>query len=275
MQWMTITAPPDALPPSPMTARVQSIRARQYFAAHTHEWNQVVYAISGVLMVVADGQSFAISPDQAAWIPPGAVHSVGSFLGADYHSLWLSHNPGGALAERGVTVFGVSPLLRALIVEARTVHGEADTDGYLGRIYQLVLDQLRRVRPISAVLAWPTSHALLKLCEALYNNPADPRGPDEWGTELGMSGRTLTRRFLAETGLTLRSWRRKLKLFRAVELLENGFDVTSTALELGYSSTSAFIYAFRSEMRSSPLAYMRTRAANDHATRGNVASARP
>jgi AraC-like DNA-binding protein len=75
-----------------------------------------------------------------------------------------------------------------------------------------------------------------------------------------MSGRTLARKFFAETGLTLRDWRRRLKLFRAIELLENGLDVTRTALELGYGSTSSFIFAFRSEMQCSPMAYVRSRA---------------
>ncbi|KRB10855.1 cupin [Achromobacter sp. Root170] len=260
MPWEAITAPPDVLPPLPMTMRVQSIGARNYFAAHTHEWNQVVYAVSGVLMVTADGHSFAISPNQAAWIPSGTVHSVGSFLGAEYRSLWLADHPGGTLSEGGVAVFGVSALLKALVVEAATLQGKSDEDGYFGRIYRLVLDQLCRASPISLILAWPTSPPLLTLCETLYNQPADPRSPDDWGRELGMSGRTLARKFFAETGLTLRDWRRRLKLFRAIELLENGLDVTRTALELGYGSTSSFIFAFRSEMKCSPMAYVRSRA---------------
>ena len=260
MSWKTIVAPPSALPPRPMTMRVQSIPARHYFADHTHAWFQVVYAISGVLTIVADGRSFVISPDQAAWLSPGVMHRVGSFLGAEFRSLWLADDPGGAISERGATVFGVSPLLRALIVEASAIDGQEDTDGYFGRIYQLIIDQLRRARPVSSALPWPRKAALSRLCEALYNDPADARSPDEWGMELGMSGRTLARRFFSETGLTLRSWRRRLRLFRAIELLENGLDVTSTAMELGYGSTSAFIYAFRSEMKFSPLAYMRKRS---------------
>lgn len=260
LQWKAITAPPDVLPPSPMTMRVQSIGARDYFAAHKHEWHQVVYAISGVLMVTADAQSFAISPNQAAWIPSGIVHSVGSFLGAEYRSLWLADHPGGSISDGVVAVFGVTALLKALLVEAATVQGQADEDGYFGRIYRLVLDQLCRANPISLVLAWPTSAPLLTLCETLYNHPADLRGPDDWGRELGMSGRTLARKFFAETGLTLRDWRRRLKLFRAIELLESGLDVTATALELGYGSASSFIFAFRTEMKCSPMAYMRARA---------------
>jgi AraC-like DNA-binding protein len=74
-----------------------------------------------------------------------------------------------------------------------------------------------------------------------------------------MSERTLTRRFEAELGMSLRSWRRRLRLFKAVELMGGGLDVTRTALELGYGSTSAFVYAFRTETGCSPQAYMRGR----------------
>ena len=76
-----------------------------------------------------------------------------------------------------------------------------------------------------------------------------------------MSGRTLARRFEAEAGMSLRSWRRHLRLFKAVELLGGGLGVTRTGMELGYGSTSAFVYAFRTGMGSSPQAYMRGRAA--------------
>ncbi len=74
-----------------------------------------------------------------------------------------------------------------------------------------------------------------------------------------MSERTLARRFEAEVGMSLRSWRRRLRLFKAIELLGGGLDVTQTAMELGYGSTSAFVYAFRTEMGCSPQAYMRGR----------------
>ncbi len=75
-----------------------------------------------------------------------------------------------------------------------------------------------------------------------------------------MSGRTLARRFEAELGMGLRSWRRRLRLFKAVELLGGGMGVTQAAMELGYGSTSAFVYAFRTEMGRSPQAHMRGRA---------------
>ncbi|MGL3107862.1 hypothetical protein [Bradyrhizobium sp. BR 1432] len=39
--------------------------------------------------------------------------------------------------------------------------------------------------------------------------------------------------------------------------MSRGTGVTETALQLGYGSASAFVYAFRTEMGSSPHAYMR------------------
>jgi len=261
MTWETIEAPPGLAPPRPITVRAQAIPARHSFPEHAHRWHQMVYAISGVLTVAVEGHSFVISPEQAVWLPTGLGHRVGSLLGAEFRSLWIAEEAGRGLPT-SPTVFGVTPLLKALVVEAAAIEGEEDRDGYAGRVTGLILDQLRRARSLPGALPWPRGgSSLAVLCEALYASPADPRGPEAWGRELGMSERTLARRFDAEVGLSLRSWRRRLRLFKAIELMGGGLDVTRTALELGYGSTSAFVYAFRTDMGCSPQAYMRGRGA--------------
>jgi AraC-like DNA-binding protein len=248
-----------------MTVRVQSIPARHAFPEHDHRWHQVVYAIYGVLTVAVEGRSFVISPEQAVWLPTGLRHRVGSLLGAEFRSLWIADDAGRGLPE-SPTVFGVSALLKALIIEAAAIEGEQDGDGYAGRVTGLILDQLRRARPLPGALPWPRAgSSLTALCEALYADPAEARGPDAWARELGMSQRTLARRFEAELGMSLRSWRRRLRLFKAIELMGGGLGVTQTAMDLGYGSTSAFVYAFRSDMGCSPQAYMRGRNADRRA----------
>jgi len=261
MLWQPIEAPPGLPPPQPMTVRAQSIPARHRFPEHMHDWNQMVYAISGVLTVAVEGRSFVISPEQAVWLPTGLRHRVGSLLGAEFRSLWIADEAGRGLHD-SPTVFAVTPLLKALIIEATAIEGEEDRDGYTSRVTDLILDQLRRAQPLAGALPWPRGgSSLTVLCEALYAHPADPRGPREWGRELGMSERTLGRRFEAEVGLSFRDWRRRMRLFRAIELLGGGLDVTRTAMDLGYGSTSAFVYAFRTEMGRSPQAFMRRREA--------------
>ncbi|MCW8084263.1 cupin domain-containing protein [Roseococcus sp. MDT2-1-1] len=91
-----------------MTVRAQSIPARHSFSEHSHPWHQVVYAISGVLTVTVEGQSFAISTEQAVWLPTGLRHRVGSLLGAEFRSLWIAEEAGEGLPTNP-TVFSVSP----------------------------------------------------------------------------------------------------------------------------------------------------------------------
>lgn len=258
MPWKPISAPPDLRSPAPITVRAQTIPARRYFPEHSHRWNQLVYAVSGVLTVNTDAASFVITPEQAVWLPTGIRHRVGSLLGAEFRSLWIEERAGMGLPATP-TVFSVSPLLQALIIEAARIEGQDDEGGYAGRVTALLLDQLKRACALPAALPWPRQEPLTHLCEALYLDPADSRGPDDWARELGMSPRTLARRFEADLGVSLRSWRRRLRLFRAVELLGGDLGVTQVAMELGYGSTSAFVYAFRTGMGSSPQAYMRKR----------------
>src|SRR5689334_19669569 len=137
MAWEPITAPPGLAPPQPMTVRAQSIPARHSFPEHAHDWNQMVYAISGVLTVAVEGHSFVISPEQAVWLPTGLHHRVGSLFGAEFRSLWIAHDVGSGLPT-SPTVFAVLPLLKALIVEVTAIEGEEDSDGYAGRVTGLI-----------------------------------------------------------------------------------------------------------------------------------------
>jgi AraC-like DNA-binding protein len=258
--WDPIEVPDGLTPPAPVTVRAQTIPARGYFADHAHHWHQIAYATSGVLTVAVDGHSFVISPEQAVWLPTGVRHRVGSLLGAEFRSLWVADEVGRGVAN-APTVFAVQPLLRALILEAVSVEGQPDDNGYSGRVTALILDQFRRARPLPGALPWPRGGPLTGLCEALYADPADPRGPEAWGRELGMSSRTLARRFEADVGMSLRSWRRRVRLFKAIELMGGGMNVTQTAMQLGYGSTSAFVYAFRSELGCGPQTYMREQVA--------------
>jgi AraC-like DNA-binding protein len=257
--WQELT-PPHLGEPQPLIVRVETIPPRHRFADHAHPWNQLVYAISGVLTVAIEGSCFVIPSEQAAWVPTGTRHRVGSLFGAEFRSLWLDDAICAGIATNCV-VFSVSSLLRALIIEAAALQDEPDDVDYAGRVVQLIVDQLHRAHPLPAALPWPRQGPLTALCESLYADPADPRGPEQWSAALGMSLRTLTRRFNDEVGMPLNQWRRRLRLIKAVEMLGSRCSVTQTALDLGYGSSSAFIYAFRQEMGMSPQAYCRNQTA--------------
>ncbi len=86
---------------------------------------------------------------------------------------------------------------------------------------------------------------LLKIAQALSDRPDDGRRWEEWAGWACIAPRTLTRRFIAETGFTFTEWCQCVRLLRALELLADGRQGTAIALDLGYDNVSAFIALFR------------------------------
>ncbi|MDD3353447.1 helix-turn-helix transcriptional regulator [Zoogloea sp.] len=254
--WSPVAVPDMASLPGPVFLRSQCLPARHIFPVHSHRWNQLVYATAGTLVVTVADSWYVITPEQAIWVPTGVEHTTGALHGAEFRNLYVADQPGLGMPG-GCTVLSVTPFLRALIVELDDIHKRGEEERYIGRINQLILDQLRRLPVLDFHLPWPKTPMLQRICEALYASPADPRSVEDWGAELGASGRTLARRFEKEIGMGLREWRHRLRLFRAVEWLAAGRSVTEVALELGYGSTSAFTFMFRQEMGCSPTEWKR------------------
>jgi len=73
--------------------------------------------------------------------------------------------------------------------------------------------------------------------------------------EVGASVRTLSRLFVADTGMTFRQWQRQARLLAALVRLAQREPVTRVALDLGYDSPSAFIHAFRRALGTTPRRY--------------------
>jgi AraC-like DNA-binding protein len=252
--WIPIDVPDLAALPKPIVPRSQNLAARQRFPPHAHRWNQFVYATSGTLVVTVSGSWYVITPEQAIWVPTGVEHTTGALNGAEFRNLYVADSPDLRMPAV-CTVFSVTPLLRALIVELEAATQRGEDEAYVDKLNALIFEQLRRLPAQDFHLPWPRSPMLRRLCEALHANPADERSLEDWGREMGASARTLARRFEREVGLGPRAWRHRLRLFLAVEWLCAGRSVTDVALALGYASTSAFIYMFRQEMGCTPSAW--------------------
>ena len=70
------------------------------------------------------------------------------------------------------------------------------------------------------------------------------------------SARTLYRRFLKETGITLARWKQQARLLESIRRLAAGDPVTTVALDLGYESPSAFSTMFRRALGIAPRAFL-------------------
>ncbi len=249
--WHVIDVPELEKLPKPIAPRSQNLAPREVFPLHKHPWNQFVYATSGTLVVTVADSWYVITPEQAIWVPTGVMHTTGALNGAEFRNLYVEDVPGQDMPGE-CTVFAVTPLLRALIVELEAVSARQEDEAYLDQLISLTFLQLQRLPIQDFHLPWPESPMLQQVCQALHASPADSRSIEDWGRELGASPRTLARRFERELGISLREWRHRLRLFLALEWLCAGRSVTEIALDLGYASPSAFSYMFRQQMGCTP-----------------------
>jgi AraC-like DNA-binding protein len=237
--------------PRPVFPRVEALTQPSWVRVHTHDWIQLSYATQGVLGVRTRLGSYMAPPQRAIWIPPGLEHSVVSTERTQMRSLYI--DPATApWGWRQCKVLGVTPLVRELIRAVTRLPVEYDEAGPAGRLVGVLLDQLAQLEEVRFSLPLPVDERLKRVSEALEARPDDTRTLGELASQAGLSARTLTRLFLRDTGLSFRAWRRRLRLLKSLSGLEAGDSVTKVALDCGYTSTSAFIAAFRREFGLTP-----------------------
>lgn len=237
--------------PRPVLARVESLPAGTYTRIHRHAWGQLSYAMKGVLGVRTQSGSYLAPPERAIWIPQGVEHEVVNSGPTEMRSLYIDPRALDRMPERCL-VLGVTPLARELILAVAALPERYAVDGPEGRMVAVLLDQLAGLEEVRFTLPLPLEPRLRAISVQLESRPDDQRPLEELARQAGMSGRTLTRLFLRDTGLNFRQWRRRLRLLTSLARLERGESVTSVGLESGYNSTSAFIAAFRREFGATP-----------------------
>jgi AraC-like DNA-binding protein len=229
---------------------VKDYAADARIAPHRHGYGQIVYAVSGLMMVTTLGRVWALPTERAMWIPAGIEHSIVGHGAVAMRTLYVD-----TVMFEDVRVVDVAPLLRELILHAANTFDGRLTTAADRRVADVLLDRVREARSGAASVPTVREPRLQKVIEALVRDPADQRTIDHWARFAGASPRTLARLFLRHTGMSFRAWREHVRLLRAEALLGAGEDVTSVAFTLGYESPSAFAAMFRRNFGSSPTAH--------------------
>ena len=216
---------------------------------HSHSLAQLLHTLSGVLLAQTPGCAWAVPPGRALWIPPGICHSFSMSGFVRVRALYVCAEEAGAMPAEPTVVL-VTPLIRELIVRALELP-EADESNYL-LVVSLLLAELRGAARQPLSLPLPRSAALQEFAQQVRARLSDRRTLPEIAKTLGVSAKTMTRRFVKETGLTPDAWRRHARLLAAVAKLEAGEKVTDVALDLGFESVSSFTEAFRETFGATP-----------------------
>lgn len=241
-----------------IVALAGSERGHRTLGLHHHPRGQLTALRHGLLTFGTHEGAWVVPADHAVWMPPHHPHFGYSHGPFDGWSCYVAAPACATLPDHPCTI-RVSGLLREAVIRATTWQGGTLDEGQL-RLALVILDELRAAADEPFGLPMPRDPRLVRIARALLENPGDRRGMGEWADWAGISERSLSRRFVEETGHSYTGWRQRARMMRALELLADGAAVTTVALDLGYDSVSAFIALFKRLLGTTPAAYFgRTR----------------
>ncbi len=221
---------------------------------HEHDYIQILYASAGVMSVRTEDLSFVIPPQRAVWLPANARHEVSCRGTVSLRTLYL--DPELSSGARSCRVFEVSDFLKALILEIVEFDHAYDVKGREGRIIELLLSEIEDMPDAPFHAPMPNDKRLLRVCNAIIEDPSDGRDIDAWASLAGMGRRTFTRSFKRETGMGLAVWRQQIRLMEALSMLSTGISITQAAFHVGYDSSSGFSAMFRRAFGVPPSQYL-------------------
>jgi AraC-like DNA-binding protein len=215
-------------------------------AKHQHQTGQLLYAISGVMLVETDSARWTVPPQYALWIPPGEVHSIQMLSHTDLRTLYFQPE---LLAQLGifknqecVHAIVVTPLVQQLILELFNQEKNQEMHALIVKVLLLALDKAILL-PID--LPMPSTKRLRHAAYEFLNTGHYLQSLADIAYVANMSERTFSRHFTAEVGLSFRAWRQRARIIASLDFLANQKPIKLIANDMGFASSAAYIAAFK------------------------------
>lgn len=227
---------------------------------HAHRKGQLMVTNAGLITLETEAGVCVVPPRSAAWIAGGTLHRVSCSGAASGYIVFVES--GAARPMTGPChALAVSPFLQALLDRVQDLPQDYDVHGGDGRLMRVLLDEIEAAQPEGLHLPLPRDRRLRRMTGALCDQPQLQARLADWAQRIGMSERSMTRLFLAETGLTVNQWRRQLHVLTALQQLSQGLRIQTVADALGYESAPAFVTMFRKAVGTSPRRFLALRSA--------------
>lgn len=251
-----LSTPYKSALPAPIVFRAAELHGQASYPRHRHAWGEFVYAYSGVMELKMRDRHYLAPPQYGVWLPPHVEHRGLNRSAAAHCSLYVDERLCASLAAQPCALV-VSPLLRSVLEHLRGHPERAGSDAHQ-RLLQVTVDELQRAEPAGSYLPGSDDPLLQPVLMALEADPADNRSVAELSRLASATERTLLRRCHEKLGMTLTEWRQRLRVVRALPMIERGDKIEAIAIDLGYSAAPAFITMFRRRMGVTPEEFRRS-----------------
>jgi AraC-like DNA-binding protein len=239
------------------------VLARRYAAGssrpmHRHATAQLVFSTCGLMQVHTPQSRWTVLPQRALWVPPQHDHAIEVLSATELRTVYFEPGlvagcPGFARSAQ-VHALETSALINELV---KGLFNPGHAPLMQAQTAALLLHALGGAACLPTRLPLPAGEPLRRAVMPLLAQGQWHRSLDDVAAEAAMSARTFTRRFTLETGMSFRAWRQHARLLASFDLLAGDRPLKAIAASLGFSSSSAYVAAFREAFGFTPEAFRR------------------
>ncbi|WP_434579861.1 helix-turn-helix domain-containing protein [Pseudomonas sp. Z5-35] len=227
--------------------------------SHEHQTGQLVFALSGIMLIETHLSRWTIPPQRALWIPPHQPHTIQILSDVEMRTVYFQPALFTQIANfarcHEVHAVVASTLIKELVLG---LFEQPREDEMRDLMVHLLLHALREAACLPTHLPMPTDDRLRTALMELISGNQWHWPISEIAYRAAMSERTFTRRFSAEVGLNYRTWHQRARIVASLDLLASNRSVKSVAHTLQFASAAAYVAAFRKITGSTPRAFQAT-----------------
>src|SRR5262245_42873390 len=171
------------------------------------EWHKLTFAVRGHLEVITDETRRIVPADRAVWVPADTSHTEVMRAPVSMRSIYIAR-AASPIAPLRCRTIAVTPLLRELILHISRLGALDRRDAEQARLVGVLFDLLARAEDVPLEIRMPRDSRARRLADLVAADPSDDASLASLAKRAGAGLRTLERCFLADTGVSLGTWRR-------------------------------------------------------------------
>lgn len=218
---------------------------------HSHLRHQLLFSASGSITIELEETLCQLPPRRAAWIPAGTIHRAIMRGVLAYRSLYFSTTL--PLSVLPVQVVEVNPLFFE-VIERMAFWPWGMAAEQQASLITVFCEEIQTARIENWTLQLPSDARLNLWLDRVRTGELPPR-LGQLAQQVGACERTISRVFIRDTGMNYQNWRQQWRLLKAMEMLSDGWTLSSVAQQLEFVSDSAFITFFRQHTGTTPARY--------------------
>lgn len=229
---------------------------------HSHPWHQIVFPFKGLLQSSIGGKSIIVPHNAMLYIPANTSHKSVAVTNTEFLAIYLNPDVWVEYASEAKSCL-VTPFIKQLILLLFENEMSQQSESNTTHLLLVLRDQTVMANSYDIPLLLPTDKRLLAIFKQLKQQPDLSFTLKEWAKKVGASERTLSRVCAKEFNQSFSLWRQNIRLVLSLQLLDSKGSIQDIALELGYTSDSAYIYAFKKLFNQTPSKYRRDSLAHN------------